>query len=97
MSRKDIWTEEDEKQLLEMQTRKQETQEKQGNALLSTIREHVPLKSGSVSDICLWELKKALISNGGAFRDALEPFDHMGRSQASPATQDSSPAEGKTP
>ena len=86
MGKPDIWTEEDERQLLAMQQRKKETQERQSEALMAVIKRHVGIKSGSVSDVSIYDLRNAMIAHGGDFRDALEPFDHMGRPRAEAPT-----------
>lgn len=82
MNKNDRWTEEDEKQLRAMVERKRETHDRQSEALMAVIKQHVPIRSGSVSDVSIYDLRKAMVAQGGAFRDALEPFDHMGRPQA---------------
>ena len=75
----DKWTEEDERNLQALQQRRQETHERQAGELMLVIERRVPIKSGSVSDVSVYDLRKAMIAHGGEFRDALEPFDHMGR------------------
>lgn len=74
-----IWTEQDEDTLRELQERKAVTQERQSAALMQVIKAHVGIKSGRVSDVGIYDLRNAMIAHGGEFRDALEPFDHMGR------------------
>ena len=78
----DVWTEQDERNLQSMIVRKRETQEKQSDALMDVLKRRVPIKPCSVSDVSIYDLRKAMIAHGGEFRDALEPFDHMGRPQA---------------
>lgn len=87
MAKQEVWTEEDERQLQEMQQRKKNTQERQSEELLAVIKRYVPIRSGSVSDVSIYDLRNAMVAHGGAFRDALEPFDHMGRPQAVDAMQ----------
>ena len=78
----DRWTQEDERQLIALQERRKATHERDSEALLATIRRRVGIKSGTVSDVSIYDLRKAMVEYGGEFRDALEPFDHMGRDRA---------------
>lgn len=82
---KQHWTEEDEAQLNALQQRRKETFERDSEALMNVIKQTCPIKSGAVSDVSIYDLRNSMIHNGGAFRDALEPFDHMGRPKAAPA------------
>lgn len=86
MAKQEVWTEEDERQLQAMQQRKKDTQERQSEELMNVIKRHVGIKSGSVSDVSIYDLRNAMIAHGGDFRDALEPFDHMGRPRAAEKT-----------
>lgn len=87
MGKADIWSPEDERMLQELQQRKKDTHERQSENLMRVIKARVPIRSGAVSDVSLYDLRKAMIEHGGEFRDALLPFDHMGRAldRASPA------------
>ena len=77
----DIWTQEDERQLLALQVRRKVTHERNAERLMELLKGVVPVRQGTVSDVCIYDLRTAMIENGGEFRDALEPFDHMGRPQ----------------
>lgn len=87
MPKQDHWTPEDEAQLNALQQRRKETFERDSEKLMAVIKQTCPIKSGSVSEISIYDLRNSMIHNGGAFRDALEPFDHMGRPQAADATE----------
>lgn len=86
MAKQEVWTEEDERQLQAMQQRKKNTQERQSEELLGVIKRYVPFRSGSVTDVSIYDLRNVMIAHGGEFRDALEPFDHMGRPKAADPT-----------
>ena len=77
----DIWTQEDERQLLALQVRRKVTHERNFERLMELVKRVVPVRQGTVSDVSIYDLRAAMIEHGGAFRDALEPFDHMGRPQ----------------
>lgn len=77
----EIWTEEDERQLLSLQVRRKVTHERNADRLMELVKRVVPVKSGTVSDVSIYNLRAAMIEHGAEFRDALEPFDHMGRPQ----------------
>lgn len=83
---KQHWTEEDEAQLNALQQRRKETFERDSETLMGVIKQTCPIKSGSVSEVSIYDLRNSMIHNGGAFRDALEPFDHMGRPKADDAS-----------
>lgn len=78
----DIWTQEDERQLLALQVRRKVTHERNAERLMELVKRVVPVRQGTVSDVSIYDLRAAMIEHGGEFRDALEPFDHMGRLQA---------------
>lgn len=77
----EIWTEKDEAALREMQERKQRTFLAAKAELLAALKEVVPKQNGSTYSgyYAPVDVADALIQHGGMFRDALLPFDHMGR------------------
>ena len=85
----DIWTEEEEKQLLALQKRRRQTFERNRDNLLALLKRYLSSHNGSTYSgyYSPRDVAMALIEHGGEFRDLLEPFDHMGRDKAAPGAE----------
>ena len=66
----DLWTQEDERQLLALQVRRKVTHEANAERLMTLVKRVVPVKQGTVSDVSIYDLRTAMIEHGGEFRDA---------------------------
>lgn len=73
----EIWTQDDETALQALVARKKRTHDVHTDAVAGAIRQHLPVAPSEV-----YGIRDALIANGGAFRDALMPFDENGRPKA---------------